>query len=174
MFNTIRLLNNKHKIKVMKKLLFVALLVLFSFSISYAQKSYNTGLGLRGGFTNGITLKHFVSNNAAVEGILSTRWRGFNITGLYEINKVAFDTPGLYWFYGVGGHIGFWGDYDGNPWFEDNDSHTVIGIDGILGMEYVFAEIPFSIGIDWKPAINVIGHSGLWADGGALSIRYIW
>lgn len=139
-----------------------------------AQQSYSTGIGLRGGLANGLTVKHFIGEKAALEGILSTRWKGFTVTGLYEIQQTAFDTPGLYWYYGVGAHVGFWDGYDGHPWFDDDDNYTVIGIDGILGLEYAFAEIPFSISLDWKPAFNLTGHSGLWADSGGLSLRYIF
>lgn len=48
---------------------------------------YTTGLGLRGGYTSGISIKHFVRSNAALEGILGTRWEGFSLTGLYEWHK---------------------------------------------------------------------------------------
>jgi len=120
-----------------------------------------------------VTAKHFISETRTLEGILSTRWRGFNINGLYEIQDIAFDTPSLYWYYGFGGHIGFW-DAHYNRWFNDNANYTVIGIDGIIGMEYCFAEIPFSISLDWKPAINLAGYSGFWGDSGAISIRYIF
>ena len=135
-------------------------------------QDYNTGVGLRGGFTSGLTVKHFLSSNTAVEGILSTRWRGFDITGLYEIHNQAFNVPGLNWYYGFGGHIGFWNGKHVS-WGSDN-SYTVIGIDGILGLEYSFTEIPFNISIDWKPMLNVIGYSGFWGDGGAISLRYIF
>jgi len=49
-----------------------------------------------------------------------------------------------------------------------------VGIDFILGLENNFKEIPFNISIDWKPAYNLTGYSGFWADGGAISIRYIF
>lgn len=158
----------------MKKFILASSIFILTVFAANAQ-SYDTGIGLRGGPYNGITAKHFVSSEAAIEGILTTRWSGFNITGLYEIHKIAFDTPGLYWFYGFGGHIGFW-DGDRNPWFDEDhtDNYTVFGIDGIIGMEYVFAEIPFTIGVDWKPAINLAGHSNFLADGGAISLRYIF
>lgn len=136
-------------------------------------QDYNTGIGIRGGLSNGLTVKHFISGNTALEVILATRWEGFNITGLYEIHANAFDTPGLNWYYGFGGHIGFW---DGNrsPWFDENDSYTVIGIDGILGIEYNFEAIPLNIGLDWKPGFNLVGHSGFWSDELALSFRFIF
>lgn len=156
----------------MKRFILATSILILSVFAANAQ-SYDTGIGLRGGPYNGLTIKHFVGEQTAVEGILTTRWGGFNITGLYEMHKIAFDTPGLYWFYGFGAHIGFW-DGDNNPWFNDNENYTVFGIDGIIGMEYVFEDIPFTIGLDWKPAINLAGNSNFLADGGALSLRYIF
>jgi len=158
----------------MKKIILATFLIFTTTLFVNAQQSYSTGIGLRGGLASGVTVKHFISDKAALEGILSTRWRGTIITGLYEIQQIAFDTPGLYWYYGGGAHIGFWGNYRSHPWFDDNASYTVIGIDGILGLEYAFAEIPFNVSLDWKPAVNLTGYSGLWADGGAFSVRYIF
>ena len=140
--------------------------------VGYTQ-DYNTGIGVRGGYFNGLTIKHFLGNKAAFEGIISSRWRGLQVTGLYEIHNEAFNTSRLKWYYGVGGHIGFW---DGNrtKWGDNGTNYTVIGIDGILGMEYSFNEIPFNLGIDWKPSLNLVGYSGYWGDGGAISLRYIF
>ncbi|MFO7756789.1 MAG: hypothetical protein R6V34_12495 [Bacteroidales bacterium] len=156
----------------MKKLGFTILLTLFAISFSNAQ-DYNTGIGLRGGLANGVTIKHFVSSNTAFEGIISSRWRGLQLTGLYEIHGRAFKTERLNWYAGFGGHLGFWnGDY--TNWGEPGDSYTVVGIDGILGLEYNFTEVPINLSVDWKPAFNLIGYTGFWADGGAFSIRYIF
>jgi len=52
---------------------------------------YKTGIGLRGGTSNGLTIKHIFGQKAAGELILSSRWKGFNITGLFEIHHRAFD-----------------------------------------------------------------------------------
>lgn len=156
----------------MKKFILAFSISILSIFAANAQ-SYDTGVGIRGGLFNGITGKHFISENAAVEGILSTRWRSFNITGLYEIHNFAFDTPGLYWFYGGGAHIGF-GDGDHHPRIDTIDNYSYFGIDGIIGMEYVIADVPLTIGIDWKPVINLVGYSDFWGDSGALSVRYIF
>ena len=59
-------------------------------------------------------------------------------------------------------------------WGEPGTKYTIIGIDGILGIEYNFEEVPINIGLDWKPAFNLTSYSGFWGDGGALSIRYIF
>jgi len=156
----------------MKKIALAILLVLFAFTFSHAQ-DYNTGIGFRGGFANGVTIKHFVSSKAAFEGIIASRWRGLEITGLYEIHGRAIKAERLNWYVGFGGHVGFWDGKQTN-WGNHDESYTVVGIDGILGLEYNFAEIPFNISLDWKPTYNFYGYYGYWGDGGALSIRYIF
>lgn len=156
----------------MKKSILVLVVALFIVFESKAQ-DYNTGIGLRGGFASGLTVKHFLSQTKAIEGIFDSRWHGVNITGLYEIHAQAFNTDRLNWYYGVGGHIGFWN----GKYYRDvrNDAdYTVVGIDGILGIEYNFKEIPVNLSLDWKPAFDLVGYSGFWGDGGAISIRYIF
>jgi hypothetical protein len=135
-------------------------------------QDYDTGIGLRAGFSQGLTIKHFISRNAAFEGLLTTRWEGFDITGLYEIHNEAFEVDRLNWYYGFGGHFGSFNG-DNVTWGEPHTQYLVIGVDGILGLEYSFTEAPISIGIDLKPALNFIGYVGFWYDGG-LSIRYIF
>ncbi len=157
---------------IMKKILLTITFVLMV-TVYSAGQDYNTGVGLRLGFSNGLTVKHFLGHRSAVEGILVTRWRGFEITGLYELHNQAFDIENLNWYFGFGGHIGFWNG-DNTPWGERATNYTLIGIDGILGIEYDFREIPINIGLDWKPAVNLTGYNGFWPDGGALSIRYIF
>jgi hypothetical protein len=156
----------------MKKITTTCLIVFCLASISYAQ-DYNTGIGLRVGFNQGLTVKHFIGSKSALEGILSSGWRGVQITGLYEIHNQFFNVEKLNWYFGFGALIGFWNG-DHAYWGEYGESYTVIGVDGILGMEYNFSEVPINIGLDWKPAFNFIGYSGFRADGGALSIRYIF
>lgn len=156
----------------MKKIL-IALIIMMSISSLSKAQDYNTGIGLRGGLSAGLSVKHFISSDTAIEGILSSRWRGFDITGLYEIHNEINSLDGLNWFYGFGAHIGFWNGSHAN-WGDEDKDYTVIGLDGILGLEYNFKEVPFNISLDWKPTLNLIGYSGFWADGGALSVRYIF
>ncbi len=151
----------------------IAIIISFVLLAAGAQaQDYNTGIGLRGGLSNGLTIKHFIKSNTAVEGILTSRWNGFNITGLYELHQQAFSTPGLNFYYGIGGHIGSWNDDKQDPTI--TGTQTVIGVDGIIGLEYNFAEVPFNISLDWKPAFNLVGYSNFWGDELALSIRFIF
>jgi hypothetical protein len=161
-----------YKYIVMKKLSYLILLFVL-IGIESKGQDYQTGIGLRGGAWSGVTLKHFISDKTALEGIFDSRWHGVNLTGLYEIHKNAFDTNHLNWYYGVGAHLGFY-DSQYKKWGDNTGSYMLLGIDGILGLEYNFEEIPFNISIDWKPTFNVIGYSGFWGDGGAISLRYIF
>jgi len=135
-------------------------------------QDYKTGIGFRFGTGNGFTVKHFFNESGAVEGMLTTKWHGFDITGLYEKHDRAFDADRLRWFYGFGAHIGFYnGDYV--EWGSPGSTYNVLGIDGIIGLEYSFTEAPINLGIDLKPALNIIGYTGFYADF-ALSVRYIF
>jgi hypothetical protein len=157
----------------MKKIIITCLFLFFLVSMSNAQ-DYKTGIGARLGFDQGLTVKHFIGEKPALEFLLATRWRGFELTGLYEVHNTAFNTDGLKWYYGAGAHIGFWNGNYTRGWGDPGTDYIVIGIDGILGLEYSFADAPINIGLDWKPAFNFTGYTGFWADQGALSIRFIF
>ena len=156
----------------MKKYIIIALL---SASFMSTAQNYELAAGLRGGFGYGVTGKYFISDNAAVEGIVNSLWKnnGFIITGLYEIHTSAFDIDEIKVYYGGGAHIGFWSS--GGKWIDPDgdEGGTIIGVDGILGIEYTFLDIPINVSIDWKPAINFTSN-GLWFGSGAFSARYIF
>jgi hypothetical protein len=150
----------------MKRLVITLTLVICIFVFANAQ-DYKTALGLRGGWGYGLTIKHFLGEKSAVEGLLSSHWSGFEITGLYEIHNPAFEVDRLKWFYGGGAHLGSYGSsYAGG-------TGIMIGVDGILGLDYSFSEFPINISVDWKPSFNIVGYSHFY-NGGAFSIRYIF
>jgi len=72
---------------------------------------------------------------------------------------MSLDTRGLDWFYGVGRYFGSCGPGYGHDWWDDNHSHTAIGVDGIIDLEYKF-DIPINRGLDWKPALSLTSLSG--------------
>lgn len=155
----------------MKKVILLLFLFLPLSGALNAQE-YETAIGVRGGLSYGLTVKHFFVPQTALEGILTTRWGGLMITGLYEIQQ-DLDHPGFSWYYGFGAHAGLFGGYESNPWFDDNEYYSVLGVDGVIGLEYVFEDVPLNISLDWKPALNLFGHSGFWGGDGALALRYI-
>ncbi|MFN8777449.1 MAG: hypothetical protein ACK5XV_11850 [Flavobacteriales bacterium] len=132
-------------------------------------------IGVRGGFGSGVTYQHYLDPSRAIEVIAYSRWQGLSMTGLYQFHKPLFDVEGMKWYYGAGAHAGFFRYREDGPRWHDEEwdgTRVVIGADAILGLEYFFDELPLQFSLDWKPAINVIGHSGFWGDEGAFSIRY--
>ncbi len=156
----------------MKRILFISVLAAF-ISISSGAQDYRTGVGLRAGLPYGLTVKHFLNQSNAVEGILASRWGGFVVTGLYEKEYWTGEYPGLNWYWGAGAHIGFW-DAGYNPNLGATYTGSVIGVDGILGLEYTFDDIPLNLSLDILPSINLIGSTGWGGINGAISIRYVF
>lgn len=149
----------------MKKILVGVLFIFMLAPLAYSQ-GYSNAIGLRGGLSNGITFKHAMSSNAA-EAILSVRDHGFNLTGLYEFQNPLDDVENLYWYYGVGAHLGL---YDKDQSTLDTD--LILGVDGIIGLEYNFNQVPLNISLDYKPGFNLIGYTGFVSDEFALSLRF--
>jgi hypothetical protein len=156
----------------MKKLILAIILVVTLSQFSQAQ-DYKTSLGLRGGLPVGLTVKHFLSDKYALEGILGSRWGGFEVAGLYEVEQWTGQYPALNWYWGAGAHLGTWSQ-GYNPRIAAAYNGAVIGIDGVIGIEYTFDELPLNLSLDLMPAINIIGFTGWGGINGALSIRYVF
>jgi hypothetical protein len=162
----------------MKKLLIISIATLLFGYNSYAQDT-KLSAGLRLGPYGGLTGKYFLSSERAVEGIIGGKtigwWRGYGITGLYEIHAAAFEVEGLYWYYGGGGHIQMLQRTSLHPKHRNiiYTTEPVIGIDGILGIEYRIKEVPFVVSLDIKPAFHILGDLGLAFMESALSVRYV-
>lgn len=137
-------------------------------------QTYATGIGLRAGVSNGLTVKHFIQSDVALEGIFHTRWGGVVLTGLYEVHKNIREVRGLRWFYGGGAHVGSWNRGGKNPPWADPDysGSTIAGFDGIIGLDFKFEDAPINLSLDYKPAFNIINGGGFWGDELALSIRF--
>lgn len=160
-----------------KSYLLILPLCLF-FSYSKAQHSevspYTMGLGLRGGFLYGISIKSFIAPRGAIEGILGTRWQGYSLTGLFEYQKRT-KKSGLDWFFGFGAHAGtyeeryFIQSSGGKP--KSSKTIWAIGVDGIVGIEYMVTKVPVSFGVDFKPFMDLVNSNQNYLDA-ALTIRY--
>ena len=155
------------------KHLFYGILVLVLVTCTqtaHAQRSYNTSIGLRLGNTSGITIKGFVSDRLALEGIISTRFWSLNrgnvmFTGLLEWHFPIGNIQGFNWFIGGGVHVGI---YTNN---NNQTGGTYAGLDIIGGIEYTLPDAPFTFQADLKPTIQVVGGF-LWFGDLAVSVRY--
>ena len=171
----------------MKKYILFFAFLLIAFSTVFSQE-YKAGIGLRGGWIGGVTAKYFISEGRALEGIFSSGWgwRGYQITGLYEIHKAAFtkdDVEGFCWFYGAGAHFGGGYRYEvwkhtgpGNSGYWENYRYSAFGIDGIFGLEYRIPDLPVTLALDVKPFVEFSNYNGypfrFWD--GAFTIRYVF
>jgi hypothetical protein len=156
----------------MKKVLIILVIAISASSVIKAQ-DYKTSLGLRAGYPYGLTVKHFLNKTNAIEGILASSYGGLTITGLYEFEYWTGKYPGLNWFWGAGAHVGFW-DAGRNPHVEETYTGAVLGVDGVIGLEYTFDEFPLNLSIDLLPSLNLIGETGWGGIFGALSVRYVF
>lgn len=127
-------------------------------------RAYRTALGVKVWDGGGISLKHFVRENRALEGIGYFWSHGVRITGLYEIHGDIAGAPGLKWYIGPGAHIGFYDHRHGDGAFA--------GIDGVLGLDYKFNQAPINISLDWQPSFEFGDDRGFTGSWGGLGIRY--
>jgi hypothetical protein len=161
---------------IMKKIILLAVIVTAAAVHVNAQSmgsSYKTALGVKFYPGAGISVKHFVKSNAALEGI-GYFWRdGMRITGLYEFHGDINGAPGLKWYVGPGAHIGFWNDRYWRDRYGRRIGGAVIGIDGVLGLDYKFKNAPINMSLDWQPSFEFgtygDGFSGNW---GGFAVRY--
>ena len=165
---------------------------------SGSSSGYNTGIGLRGGgWSSGLTIKHFLSgkNGVAIEGLLTTEYaaRGGRLTILGEKHHNLADVKGLQFYYGAGFHAGsykaryyfaddrfYYNGRNGDIYFAkgnkygyyyDETSYIAVGADLILGLEYKLPDLPFVVGVDYKPFFEVFhGYNGFYNDA-AVSLR---
>lgn len=148
----------------MKKFLAVLAITLCIGHSSKAQ-DYSTAIGIRlapsAAFVGaGFTIKHFIKENNAVEGILGIGNGGISIGGLYEWHNPINTVENLQWFAGAGAYVAFL------------NSTSAIGATGIVGLDYKFAEIPLNISLDWKPELNIISTIGFEGNAVGISARF--
>lgn len=133
-------------------------------SRSASGSTYRTALGVKVWDGGGISFKHFVSGNNALE-LIGYFWnRGTRITGLYEIHGPISGARGLQWYIGPGAHIGFYNTRNGDGAFA--------GIDGVLGLDYKFNGAPINISLDWQPSFEFGDNRGFYSGWGGLGVRY--
>ncbi len=123
----------------------------------------------------GITAKYFfipaVSIEAMINGSGGTYYgNGPSTTflGLIEYNFI-FNDPSWRIFIGPGAHVTSWRQY---PELKE-PRQTLMGLDAIIGVEYVFYEIPIGISLDLKPAMNFGNSVTSFPNNSAgLGVRY--
>ena len=136
--------------------------LLFIANGSKAQEykpDYQYAIGLKfGGYENGISGKYFMDSNTSLEGLIGFRSNGLVFTGLYELNQQAFSMEGFRFYYGFGAHIGaigagYYKNYGHDEFY--NSSQILLGVDGVIGLEYVIPQSPIAVSLDLNPRLEL-------------------
>lgn len=150
----------------MKKILFT---LFFVGMAVIGQAQYKVAVGIRLLDGPQVTGKFALGGNKAAEALVGGFGNGLKGTLLYEIHQSAFNSNQWRWYYGAGAHMG------ASPVRRKNyDAPAAVfhmGVDGIIGLEHTFNEIPLNFGIDWKPELNFVNYSGVYLPNFGLSFR---
>jgi len=141
----------------MKKLLALILLLI---SIVASAQDYEQAIGVRAGYSGGLSYRKFFSARYGGEIIAQYNRNGFQLAGLAEYQSAPFNEDRLYLFYGGGVHTGNW------------NGQFALGLTAIGGIEYVLRDLPLSISLDWKPMFNIIRTTALDPVDFAFTLRY--
>lgn len=162
----------------MKKItLLFSMLFVMAVASNLKAQDYNSAIGLRFGYPLSISYKTFLTESNALE--LYAGYRGysgiysyFTVGGLYEIHKPINGVDGLSWYYGGGVSVQFF-TYDNSYVFSDDNGSLGVGISGVLGLDYKFADAPFNLSVDFLPTIRFGGWDSGYYSWGALAARYV-
>lgn len=119
----------------------------------------------------GIRMGNFDNSKVAIDGIVNfsdaTRLHGDVTIGngigahlLYDFKVATIDKKNYFQYY-LGTGIG---TFIGEPF--------VIGVNGEAGIEVVFKDIPVTLGVDWRPQLNILAKTTLVTDQIGLNLRY--
>lgn len=141
----------------MKKI-FILLLLVFSSSL-FAQEI-------------GIRLGSFGDNNVAIDGVVNfedhTRLHGditfgngigANLLYDFKVNPFSQSKQNLHYYFGLGVST-----FIGDPF--------ILGVNGETGIEYLFKKTPITLGLDWRPQLNIITKTSLEILSFGFNIRY--
>lgn len=145
---------------------------------SLAQLNSQHAVGVRFGSATGVSYRYSLSENRALEGILSvqssSRTSRFRVVGLYQYHKPIAEN--FSWYYGFGGSFGSmkykaYTDALGNR--IDASSDLLLSVDGIIGIAYDIPTTPLVISLDAKPYLDFLQESSIkWIDPLGFTIRY--
>lgn len=151
----------------MKNKLFIAVALLM-LAGSISAQSYKTAIGGVVGMTNGVSAKHFFSDNVALQADLGfgIRYSAFSSYGysftasywdfhitpnvVYQKDFASFGGGALAFYAGGGLTLGETNNYTYNSCFGG-----IFGINAIGGLEYNFSQ-PVSLGFDFRPGYGLL------------------
>jgi len=152
----------------MKKL-FLLIIVSLAYIVNLNAQQYKTALGIRlsskdAVVNNSVSFKQFFNEKTAIEALFTFDKRTA-IGALLEVHKAIPSTEGLKWFYGGGVYLGFDAD-------KTNPSRSLMGAQGVVGLDYKFSNLPINLALDWKPELNIIDNINFEPSAIAFTMRF--
>lgn len=143
---------------------FILVSVFLMFSICGFSQEFKQSVGFRVGLTSGFEYRVFSDDIDSYRFLLGTNNRGLKLHVLREFHK-----PGLFEFsdqlvfvYGAGIHGGYerWDEmyYSYNTSYYRTRTAFIAGLDGLAGLEYLFQEVPITLGLEVKPYFDFFGR----------------
>jgi len=137
------------------------LLALVITGMELRAQPYMHSVGVRAGYSSGITYKAFrLHRMGAYEGSILYNRHGFNLSALYEHHLEPFRNERFLFFAGGGAFGGDW------------DEQFSLGVVGVIGMEFTIRDIPLNLAVDWRPMFNIIQIAELDLLDFGVCIRY--
>jgi len=154
-------------------LLFIFFLLLLNASVT--GQPYKTSGGIRIGFPYGLTVKHFIGINNALEFVAAANLRGFVLSVLMENEHRIHSDSRVYWYWGAGLHAGYL-DSERNSLIDMKEPYkgAVVGADVGFGFEFCLKRKPLNFALDLFPSINLAGYTGWNGINSAVSVRYVF
>lgn len=153
--------------------LFLLLLSSFTFlsATTKAQSAETNQLGLRLGGFSGFTFRHVGSRDVGVQVDLLENYHGYWALISVMAEKHIPLKEGFVLYFGGGAFLG--GNHD--PYYVHNEDHywaPTLGLQGTVGVDYYFHNVPLNLGLDLTPRFSFYYDPFPW-DGG-ISLRYIF
>jgi len=140
---------------------------------------YKLAAGLRFGVPISASAKYFVTDSHALEVALGIRGNTFFnssvLSGAYLVHR-DLDLDGLLddvrWYFGGGAAL--WSYRYKSTFSPGNTGNSSIAIQGYLGLEYGFPDLPISVSADWGPSLFLGSgfYTGFGGGYGAVAVRY--
>jgi hypothetical protein len=162
-----------------QQVFFASFFMIFFFATQQGlAQPYESAVGVRLGYPTSVSYKFHVNETSAIEAYGGARWFSgyswYNISAAYQVHSPLDieGLDGLRWYYGGGASIFFWSFSTG--FRNGNYASTSFGLQGYLGLEYNFEDLPINLTVDWVPTLFINGFSSGFGGGyGTLGVRYI-
>ena len=142
----------------MKKVLVIGVLAIAALQFSNAQE---VGIRFGQGVGNNVAVDLVWGFNAGRIHADVSFGDGVGVEALYDFLYAPLSGENLYYYVGVGA-------------FANISSTFGLGLSAEAGLEYRFGSVPLALGIDWRPAFQIIETTSFHANQFGLNVRWVF